>query len=228
VNSGTETKPVATQASAFVPSFARGLVRNLVLAVALPRLAVQLLRRTLAISDLTAIAIAIAVSVAGAAWRRGRVEIIGLIVLIMMIGGLARASAAQDAHLALMRAVPAATLVGFACVISLVSRAPLMFFVARQLTACDAPTNIAAWNERLANSTGFRRTMCVLTPVWGFAFLAKPALSTVSKLILPMTATLLTGPVIGFGTFAALMTWTIAYTGRGAARLAGAEAARRV
>jgi hypothetical protein len=221
VNSATGTNLAAPQASPFVPSFPRGLVRNLLLDVALPWLAVQLLTRALGFSDLTAIAIAAAfpaVSVAGAALRRRRVEPIGVIVLVALIGGLAVAFATQDVRLALMRAVPGAALVGFACLISLVSRTPLMFFIARQFTAGDDLAKVAAWNERLANSAGFRRTMCVLTLVWGFAFLSKAALWTISALILPTTAALLTGPLIGFGTFAALMVWTIAYARRGAAR----------
>jgi hypothetical protein len=206
-------------------------VRNLALDVALPWLAVQLLTRSLGFSDLTAIAIAAAfpvVSVAGTAWRRGRVELIGIMVLVALIGGLAVAFATQDVRFALMRGVPGATLIGIACLVSLVSREPLMFPIARQFTAGDDLAKIAAWNERLANNARFRRAMRNLTLVWGLAFLAKGALWTVSALVLPTTAALLTGPVIGFGTFAALMAWTIAYARRGAARLAAAENTRRV
>ena len=231
MNSIAESEPAPTQASPFVPSFPRGLVRSLALDVALPWLAVQLLTHLLGFSDLTAIAIAAAfpvVSVAGTALRRRRVEFIGIMVLVALIGGLVVAFATQDVRFALMRAVPGATLIGVACLISLMTRAPLMFFIARQFTAGDDPEKIAAWNERLAHNARFRRAMRVLTLVWGLAFLAKASLWTISVLVLPTTAALLTGPVIGFGTFAALMAWTIAYARRGAARLAAAESTRRV
>jgi hypothetical protein len=207
------------------------LARTLALDIALPWLAVQLLTRTFGFTDLVAIAIAAAfpvVSVAGTALRRGRVELIGIMVLVALIGGLAVAFATHDVRFALMRAVPGATLIGVACLISLVSRAPLMFFIARQFTAGDDPAKIAAWNERFSHNTGFRRAMRVLTLVWGLAFLAKAALWTISVLVLPTTAALLTGPVIGFGTFAGLMAWTVAYARRGAARIAAAESTRRV
>jgi hypothetical protein len=58
VNSVTAIKPAATQASPFVPSFPRELVRNSVVAVARPWLAVQLLTRAPGKSDLTTIAYA--------------------------------------------------------------------------------------------------------------------------------------------------------------------------
>ena len=205
-------------------------MRSLAFDVALPWFAAQLLTHGFGFSDLTAIAIAAlpVVSVAGIALRRRRVEVIGTMVLVALIGGLVVALATQDVRFALMRAVPGATLIGVACLISLMTRAPLMFFIARQFTAGDDPAKIAAWNERLAHNARFRRAMRALTLVWGLAFLAKTSLWIISVLVLPTTAALLTGPVIGFGTFAALMAWTIAYARRGAAQLAAAGSTRRV
>jgi hypothetical protein len=230
MNSLAEAEPAPTAAktaaSVFVPSFPRGVVRNLLLDVALPWLAVQVLTHRFGVSDLSAVALAAvfpAVSVAGTALRRGRVELIGVMVLVVLLGGLAAAFATSDVRFALMRAVPGAVLIGLACLVSLTMRAPLMFFVARQFTAGDDPEKIAAWTERLEMSAGFRHAMRVLTLVWGLAFLAKAALWTAVALLLPTSAALLTGPAIGFGTFALLMAWTIAYARRGAARIAAGE-----
>ena len=58
MSSVTVIKPAATQASRFVPSFPRELVRNPVLAVARPWFAVQLLKCASGKSDLTTIAYA--------------------------------------------------------------------------------------------------------------------------------------------------------------------------
>lgn len=207
----------------FVPSFPRGVVRTLALDVVLPWLAVQFLTRALGFSDLTAVAVAAAfpaASVAGAALRRRRVELIGVMVLVVLLSGLAAAFAMHDVRYLSMRAVPGAVLIGAACLASLMTRAPLMFFVARQFTAGDDPQKLAAWTERLENSGDFRRAMRVLTAVWGIAFLAKAALWTAAALLLPTAAALLTGPAIGFGAFALLMAWTVAYARRGAARIA--------
>lgn len=212
----------------FVPGFPRGLLRNLAIDMALPWIAVQLLTRYWGFSIVPAIAIAAlfpAASVMVGALRRRRLDAIGALVLVTLVGGGALSLVMDDARFALMRAVPGATLFALACLASLPARRPLMFFFARQVTAGDDPAKITAWNARV-DIAGFRRAMRVLTLVWGLAFLAKATLWTVSALLLSPTAALLSGPAIGLGAFAALMTWTIAYAKRGAARLAAAEARR--
>ena len=209
----------------FVPGFPRGLVRNLIVDMALPWIAVQVLTQVWGFSTVAAIAIAAlfpASSIAIGALRRRRLDFIGALVLVTLIGGVAVSLATQDVRFALMRAVPGATLFAVACLASLPARRPLMFFLARQFTAGDDPAKIAAWNARV-EIAGFRRAMRVLTAVWGLAFLAKAALWTASALLLSPMAALLSGPAIGLGAFAALMAWTIAYARRGAARLAAAQ-----
>lgn len=209
----------------FVPGFPRGLVRNLIVDMALPWIAVQVLTQVWGLSTVVAIAIAAlfpAASIAIGALRRRRLDFIGVLVLVTLIGGVAVSLATQDVRFALMRAVPGATLFAVACLASLPARRPLMFFLARQFTAGDDPAKIAAWNSRV-EIAGFRRAMRLLTAVWGLAFLAKAALWTASALLLSPMAALLSGPAIGLGAFAALMAWTIAYARRGAARLAAAQ-----
>jgi hypothetical protein len=103
MSTNAEAEPATTAVRAaenvFVPSFPGGLLRTLTLDVVLPWLAVQLLTRTLGFSDLSAIVVAAAfpaASVAGTALRRGRVELIGVMVLVVLISGLAAAFATQD------------------------------------------------------------------------------------------------------------------------------------
>ena len=212
--------------SALVPSFPRGLLRNLAVDMALPWIAVQLLTRVWDVSIVSAIAIAAvfpAASIVIGGLRRRRLDFIGALVLVTLAGGVALSLVTQDVRFALMRAVPGATLFAAACLVSLPARRPLMFFFARQFTAGDDPAKLAAWNARV-DIAGFRHAMRVLTAVWGLAFLAKAALWAASALLLVPTAALLSGPVIGLGAFGALMAWTIAYARRGAERLAAAEA----
>lgn len=221
----TASEPVT---GTFVPSFPRGVVRNLVVDMALPWIAVQFLTREWDIPIVSAIAIAAlfpAASTVLTVLRQRRLNIIGAIVLVTLLGSVAMALVTQDARFALMRAVPGATLFGVACLASLAARRPVMFFLARQVTAGDDPVKLAAWNVRV-EIAGFRRAMRVLTTVWGLAFLAKAALWAASALFLSPTLALLSGPAIGFGAFATLMAWTIAYARRGAARLAAAQARR--
>jgi hypothetical protein len=206
----------APATATFVPSFPRGLLRNLAVDMALPWIAVQLLTRAWAVPIVSAIAIAAlfpAASVAIGGLRRRRLDIIGTVILVTLLGGVVMTLVTQDARFALMRAVPGAALFGLACLASLPARRPLMFFLARQFTAGDDPAKLAAWNTRV-ESAGFRRAMRVLTAVWGLAFLVKAALWVASALLLTPTAALLSGPAIGLAAFGALMAWTIAYARR--------------
>jgi intracellular septation protein A len=155
-------------------------------------------------------------------WRRHRVDFIGLVVLVMLIGSGALVLITQDIRFVLLKPVAGAAVFGVACLATLGRQAPLMFFLARQVTAGDDPEKLAAWTARLSDA-GFRRAMQVLTLVWGLAFIAKAALWTLAVLLLPPNAALLAAPVFGISIFTALMAWTIAFARRGAARLAAAQ-----
>jgi intracellular septation protein A len=211
--------------SIFVPAFPQGLLRNVAIDMAMPWIAIQLLTRTLGISSPMAVALAAlfpAASMLVNWWRRHRVDFIGLVVLVMLIGSGALVLITQDIRFVLLKPVAGAAVFGVACLATLGRQAPLMFFLARQVTAGDDPEKLAAWTARLSDA-GFRRAMQVLTLVWGLAFIAKAALWTLAVLLLPPNAALLAAPVFGISIFTALMAWTIAFARRGAARLAAAQ-----
>jgi hypothetical protein len=200
----------------FVPRFPAGFGRNLVIDAALPWIAVQVLTHRLDWPMAEAVAVAAvfpAASVIANFLRRRRVEWVGLIILVTLIGAVAVALSTGDARLALLKAAPGAALFGVACLASLGMRRPLMFFVARQFTAGDDPAKLAAWNARV-DSAGFRRAMRLLTLVWGLAFLAKAMLWTGAALLLPVNTALIVIPVLGFGVLGALFAWTIAFARR--------------
>lgn len=212
-------------ADTFVPAFPRGLLRNLVVDMALPWTAIQVLPRLLDVSATTAFALAALFPAASlfVHWRRRRrVDAIGLTVLVVLTGAVSLALITHDIRYALLKPALGAALFGLANLGSLATHTPLMFFFARQLTAGDDPAKHAAWTERLVGSAAFRRAMRLLTIVWGLAFLAKAALWAAAALALPAGAAILTGPVLTIGLFAALMIWTIAFARRGAARIAAA------
>ena len=71
--------------------------------------------------------------------------------------------------------------------------------------------------ERL-ESAGFRRSMRLLTLVWGVACLVETTLGIAAAFLLPPATALVAEPVLGLGTVAALLTWTTAYARRRAAR----------
>src|SRR5947209_1551604 len=77
--------------------------------------------------------------------------------------------------------------------------------------------------EALQVHAGFRRTMTVMTLVWGVGFLAEAALGVVLVFVLSIREYLLVSPIIGYGTMGALGLWSFVY-GRRAKR--GGEARR--
>ena len=190
-----------------------GLLRNLIVDVALPWLLVQLLERTWAVDTVHAFAAASIFPIASIvlAWvRYRRPEIIGIAVLVTILTGITTALITDDVRFAVLKAAPAFGLFGIACLMSLPRRRPLMFFVGRYFTADGDAAKTAAWNARLENP-GFRRSMRLLTIVWGTTCLIEAMLGIASASLLPPNSALIAEPVLGIGTTAGLLIWTAAY-----------------
>jgi hypothetical protein len=84
--------------------------------------------------------------------------------------------------------------------------------------------------EALQIHAGFRRTMTVMTLVWGLGLIADVLVSVVLVFVLSIRQYLLINPVIGYGTLGALSLWSFLYGQRAKARgearrAAAAEAA---
>src|SRR5256714_6382914 len=84
--------------------------------------------------------------------------------------------------------------------------------------------------EALQVHAGFRRTMTVMTLVWGFGLLADVAVSVVLVFALSIRQYLLVNPILGYGTIGALSLWSFLYgqraKRRGEARRAAAALAQ--
>jgi hypothetical protein len=83
--------------------------------------------------------------------------------------------------------------------------------------------------EALQVHAGFRRTMTIMTLVWGFGLLADVAVSVVLVFVLSIREYLVVNPIIGYGTLGALSLWSFLYgrraKRRGEERRAALEAA---
>ncbi|MEO8454845.1 MAG: VC0807 family protein, partial [Sphingomicrobium sp.] len=83
--------------------------------------------------------------------------------------------------------------------------------------------------EALQVHAGFRRTMTLVTLVWGLGLLADVAVSVVLLFVLSIREYLLVNPILGYGTMGALSLWSFLYgrraKRRGEARRAAAVAA---
>jgi hypothetical protein len=148
-----------------------------------------------------------AASVVIAWFGRRRLDLIGLGVLVGIASGLGLAVLTGDPRLGLVRAAPAFALFGAACLASLFTAWPLMFFVARAFSTSGDSVANAAWNARLGEPT-FRRTMRLLTAVWGAGALFHAVVGVVVVLTLPASAAAIAEPSIGIGILMALLGWT--------------------
>jgi hypothetical protein len=86
--------------------------------------------------------------------------------------------------------------------------------------------------EALQIHAAFRRTMMVMTLVWGFGLLAEFVVSVSVMFVLSIREYLLVSPIIGYGTMGALSLWSFLYgrraKRRGEARRAAAAAAVQI
>jgi hypothetical protein len=79
--------------------------------------------------------------------------------------------------------------------------------------------------EALQVHAAFRRTMAVMTLVWGLGLLADVAVSVVLVFVLSIRDYLIVNPILGYGTMGALSLWTFLYARRARRRGEARQAA---
>ena len=117
--------------------------------------------------------------------------------------------------------------IGLAFVGSALIGKPLIYELARASMRRKSEAEAQEF-EALQVHAGFRRTMTVMTLVWGLGLLADVAVSVVLVFVLSIREYLIVNPILGYGTMGALSLWSFLYgrraKRRGEARRAAAEA----
>ena len=98
---------------------------------------------------------------------------------------------------------------------------PLIYQLARATIRRRSADEAASFEAMQANA-GFRRSMMVMTVVWGAGLLLESAVGVVLVYTLSIRDYLLASPVVGYSTVGALTAWTFWYMRR--RRAAGASA----
>ncbi|HEX3916707.1 MAG TPA: VC0807 family protein [Caulobacteraceae bacterium] len=105
---------------------------------------------------------------------------------------------------------------------------PLIYHLARA-SMMRSDSARAAEFEGLRDNVYFRRTMTVMTVVWGLGLVLRTAIACVLVFTLSIADYLVVGHIVGYAFAGALALWTFVYAGRqqrlGAARRAAAAAA---
>ena len=106
--------------------------------------------------------------------------------------------------------------IGLAFVGSAVIGKPLIYELARATMRRKSEVEAQEF-EALQVHAGFRRTMMVMTWVWGLGLLADVAVASVLVFALSIREYLLVNPILGYGTMGGLSLWSFLY-GRRAKR----------
>jgi hypothetical protein len=103
---------------------------------------------------------------------------------------------------------------------------PLIYQLARASMMRKSEDEAQAF-EALQVHAGFRRTMTVMTLVWGLGLLANVAVSVALVFALSIRTYLIVGPIVGYATMGALTLWTFLYGQRARRRGEARRAAER-
>jgi len=107
---------------------------------------------------------------------------------------------------------------------------PLIYQLARATISRRSPDELGEF-EALRDNAFFKRTMLIMTLVWGFGLLAQTALACTLVFTLSIRNYMLASPICGYGAMGALSLWTFWYARRqrkrGAERRAAAAAAQQ-
>ena len=102
---------------------------------------------------------------------------------------------------------------------------PLIYQLARASMARKSAEDAQEF-EALRVHAAFRRTMMVMTLVWGFGLLVHFAVSVALVFALSIRMYLIVAPIVGYGTMGLLTLWTFLYARRARRRGEEARAAR--
>ncbi|MYT22299.1 hypothetical protein GTW69_18710, partial [Streptomyces sp. SID7760] len=118
------------------------------------------------------------------AWRRKLDEFAIVTLVFLVITAVVSLVGAHSARALLIKDSGVTGLFGLLCLATLLAPRPLMFYFGRKFATDGTPESTAWWNG-LWQFDGFRRTMTVMTTVWGIAYLAEAAVRVGLVFVLP-------------------------------------------
>jgi hypothetical protein len=155
--------------------------------------------------------------------RRRRVDFISMFVLAGIALSLLAMLGGGSVKFLQLRERLVTAAIGLAFVVSAFIGRPLIYEFARASMRRNQSAELETFEAR-RHEAGFKRTMKVMTLVWGFGLLAEAGVAVVLVWNLTIKQYLIVGPVIGYGASGALGLWTFFYVRR-ARRLGDARRA---
>jgi hypothetical protein len=160
--------------------------------------------------------------------RRRRVDALSVLVLAGIALSLLAYAGGGGVRMLQLREKLVTALIGVIFLGSAAIRKPLIFELARATLARRGSAELDGF-VALKDNPYFRRTMTVMTLVWGFGLVGEAALAGALVFTMSVKQFLIVGPIVGNGTMGALSLWSFWYSQRqrrkGEARRAAEAAA---
>ncbi|MFI5826226.1 VC0807 family protein [Streptomyces sp. NPDC051578] len=164
------------------------------------------------------------------AWRRKLDEFAIVTLVFIVITAVVSLVGAHSARALLIKDSCVTGLFGLLCLATLLAPRPLMFYFGRKFATDGTPESTAWWNG-LWQYEGFRRTLTVMTTVWGVGYLAEAAVRVALTYVLDTDTMVTISPIMIYTVLGLLALWTARYGKRsqaeGERRAAEAAAAAR-
>jgi intracellular septation protein A len=152
--------------------------------------------------------------------RHRRVDALSVLVVAGIVLSLLAVIGGGGAKFLQLRENLVTGIIGLAFLGSALIGKPLIYQLARASMRRKSEGEAREF-EALQVHAAFRRTMMVMTLVWGLGLLANVAVSVVLVFALTIRTYLIVGPIVGYATMGALTLWTFLYGQR--ARRRGEE-----
>ncbi|MFC4512610.1 VC0807 family protein [Streptomyces ehimensis] len=150
-------------------------------------------------------------------WHR-RVDEFAVLTLIFLVLTIAVTGVGpHSARLLLVKDSLITGLFGVVCLISLATPRPLMFYLGRKFGTDGSANAVAHWNG-LWRHESFRRTMTLITTVWGLGYVVEAIARVGLSYALSTGAMVAVNSVLAYGVPALLIAWTITYSKRARAK----------
>jgi hypothetical protein len=163
--------------------------------------------------------------------RHRRLDALSVLVVAGIALSLLAVAGGGGARFLQLREKLVTVVIGLAFLGSALIGKPLIYELARASMRRKSEGEAQQF-EALQVHAGFRRTMTVMTLVWGLGLIADAAVSAMLVFVLSIRAYLIVNPLIGYGTMGALSLWSFLYgrraQRRGEARRAAAAAAAQL
>jgi hypothetical protein len=198
----------------------RSMLISLVINGALPLLIYWILTNSTSVSQFVALIAggipSLIVSIVGII-RQKRVDLLAGIVLIAIGVALIITVLGGNPKIYLIRESFFTVTFGLAFLVSLVLPKPIMFYISRHFASGNDPASVARFNAFWQDER-FRRSMRVMSAVWGVGLLLEAAIRVSLVITLSVEQFLAISPFVIYGIIAFLFIWTFRYGRTGSLR----------